>query len=92
MGHGHLYLGERTLMIRVTLTMLIFIYLTGALTAIFGLWLWTQWGRWWRERRSLHHRLRCALCSYEFEDRTKTELPQCPRCGSLTERDKFRSL
>jgi len=79
-------------MIRVSLTLLIFIYLTGALAVIFGLWLWMQWSRWRRDRRALRHRLRCPLCSFEFEDRTGAELPLCPRCGSPTERDKFRML
>jgi uncharacterized paraquat-inducible protein A len=79
-------------MIHVSLTLLIFIYLAVFLTAIFALWSWHEWMRARRERHSVRNRVRCSICSFEFEDDTETELPCCPRCGSLNERDPFRDL
>jgi hypothetical protein len=72
--------------IRVSLPVLIFIYLAGMLTLVFGAWLLHEWRRQRREREALRHVLRCALCACEFEDKTDTILPRCPRCGSLNER------
>ncbi len=79
-------------MIRVSLTLLIFIYLAAFLTIIFSLWIWLEWSRQRRERRAVRHRIRCALCAFEFEDPSETPLPRCPRCGSLNERERFRML
>lgn len=79
-------------MIHVTLTYLIFIYLFIYLNSIFGIWLWNVWQRSRREKLALRHRLRCGICAFEFEDKTDTVLPRCPRCGSLNERLKFRAL
>lgn len=79
-------------MIRVSLTLLVFVYLALFLAAVFGLWITTEWNRQRRERRALRHRLRCALCAFEFEDPSEEPLPRCPRCGSLNERDAFKVL
>jgi predicted Zn-ribbon and HTH transcriptional regulator len=79
-------------MIRVTLTDLIFVYLFIFLNSVLFVWLWSIWQRSRREKIALRHRLRCVICAYEFEDATDTLLPRCPRCGSLNERFKFRTL
>jgi len=79
-------------MIRVSLTLLIFIYLALFLTVVLAHWVWFEWRRQWRERHAVRHRLRCALCAFEFEDTSKEPLPRCPRCGSLNERERFRML
>lgn len=79
-------------MIRVSLTFLIFIYLFFFLNTVFFVWLWNLWRRNRREKQALRHRLRCAICAFEFEDRSDTLLPRCPRCGSLNERFKFQTL
>lgn len=79
-------------MIRVSLTLLIFIYLTGFLTVVLALWICSEWRRQSRERRAVLHRIRCHLCAFEFEDATDAPLPRCPRCGSLNEREPFRML
>jgi hypothetical protein len=68
--------------------MLVFVYLGIFLALIFGNWIVWNIGRLRRERQALRHRLRCALCSFEFDDL----LPRCPRCGSLNERTPFRRL
>lgn len=79
-------------MIRASLTVLIFVYLFSFLAMVFAVWMATGLARKRREQRALRHRLRCTICSCEFEDRTNTLLPRCPRCGTLNERFKFRSL
>ena len=79
-------------MIRVSLTMLVFVYLGSFLVLIFGNWIVWSIGRLRRERQALRGRLRCALCSFEFQDATDDNLPRCPRCGSLNERSGFRAL
>lgn len=73
-------------MIRVSLTFLIFLYLGGFLLAVFSLWFVFEWRRQRRERKAVKHRVRCSLCSFEFDDATEDTLPRCPRCGSLNER------
>ena len=79
-------------MISVPLSFLIFIYLFIFLNTVFFIWLWNIWSRSRQEKASLRHRLRCTICAFEFEDRSDTLLPRCPRCGSLNERFKFRTL
>ena len=79
-------------MIRVSLTLLIFIYLALFFTVVQSHWVRFEWRRQRRERLAVRNRLRCALCAFEFEDSSEEELPRCPRCGSLNERDPFRML
>jgi hypothetical protein len=79
-------------MIRVSLSMLVFVYLGTFLALIFSNWIFWNVGRLRRERQALRHRLRCALCAFEFQDLSDDLLPRCPRCGSLNERTPFRSL
>ncbi|MEY2541952.1 MAG: hypothetical protein QOI22_1554 [Verrucomicrobiota bacterium] len=82
------FLSDAAAVIRVSLTRLVAIYLLLFLAAVFLLWIFGEWNRRRRERRSLRYRLRCAICAFEFEDRTAVLLPRCPRCGSLNERFK----
>ena len=79
-------------MIHASLTMLVFVYLGIFLALIFGNWIVWNLSRLRRERQALRHRLRCALCSFEFQELSGDLLPRCPRCGSLNERTPFRSL
>jgi len=79
-------------MIHASLTMLVFVYLGIFLTVIFANWIVWNIGRLRRERRAFRHRLRCTLCSFEFENADTDPLPRCPRCGSLNERMPFRRL
>jgi hypothetical protein len=78
--------------IHASLTTLVFVYLGVFLAMIFGNWIVWNIGRLRREREALRHRLRCALCSFEFRDLSDDLLPRCPRCGSLNERTPFRRL
>ncbi len=79
-------------MIRISLTYLIFLYLFLFLSVVFALWVGAGWRRQRRERLALRDRLRCKLCAFEFEEPTGEALPRCPRCGSLNERERFRTL
>ncbi len=79
-------------MIRVSLSVPVFVYLFVFLAAVFAAWLWFGWSRTRLEKSALRHRLRCKICAFEFEDSTTTLLPRCPRCGSLNERYKFGNI
>lgn len=73
-------------MIPVSLHYLVLIYLSIMLGPIFLAWVFYEWRRQRREQAAFRHVLRCSLCGFEFEDRSTTLLPRCPRCGSLNER------
>jgi uncharacterized paraquat-inducible protein A len=73
-------------MIPVSLSYLVLIYLVIMLGPIFASWLFNEWRRQRRERAAFRHVIRCGQCAFEFEDKSNTLLPRCPRCGSLNER------
>ena len=73
-------------MIRVPLTVIVFLYLFAFLAVICVGWLLDERRRRRRSRRALQFRLRCAMCGFEFEDLSASSLPGCPRCGRLNER------
>ncbi len=77
-------------MIRVSLVELVFLYLVVFLAAILAVLIAYEMVRRVRENRFRQHRIRCAVCGMEFENRTPAILPRCPRCGSLNERDKLK--
>ena len=79
-------------MIRVSLTVLVFIYLAGMLGLIFAGWIVSEWRRQRRERLAFRNVLRCDPCGCEFEDTSADPLPRCPRCGSLNERRTLSRL
>lgn len=79
-------------MIRVSLTVLVFIYLAIMLGLIFAAWLASEWRRQRRERLAFRNVLRCALCSAEFADFTSEPTPACPRCHSRNERTRYARL
>ena len=73
-------------MIRVPLTVIVFLYLFAFLAVIFVGWFLDERRRRHRARQALQFRLRCAICGFEFEDLSAAPLPNCPRCGRLNER------
>jgi uncharacterized paraquat-inducible protein A len=79
-------------MIHVSLTLLIFIYLFGFLSAVFGLWIWSEFRRQRRARQALRNRVCCSLCSFHFDDPSEEPLPRCPRCGAINERRQVSLL
>jgi DNA-directed RNA polymerase subunit RPC12/RpoP len=72
--------------IRVSLSVLVFIFLGLMVGPIFGAWLLNEYRRSRRERAAFRYVIRCTACSLEFEDRTRADLPRCPRCAALNER------
>ena len=79
-------------MIRVSLSYLVLIFLVLMLGPILCAWLLSEWRRQRRERAAFIHVTRCGICAFEFEDKTNTLLPRCPRCGSLNERYRLSRL
>lgn len=73
-------------MIRLSLSYLVLICLVLMLGPIFFAWLLSEWRRQRRERAAFRHVLRCAMCGFEFEDKTTDLLIRCPRCANLNER------
>jgi len=73
-------------MIRVELSVLVFVYLFVFLAAVFSLWIVYERLRRRREKEALRYWVQCTICASIFEDKTNTSLPRCPRCGSLNER------
>ena len=45
-----------------------------------------------KARIMFRHVLRCGMCAFQFEDKSVTLLPRCPRCGSLNERYRISRL
>jgi uncharacterized paraquat-inducible protein A len=79
-------------MIRVSLSYLVLFYLVLMLGPVLCAWLVNEWRRQRRERAAFRHVLRCGICAYQFEDKSGTLLPRCPRCGSLNERFRISRL
>ena len=73
-------------MIRIHLTVIVFLYLTAFLSVVGVAWALDARRRARQARHALHFRLRCAICGLEFEDRSEKPLPVCPRCGRPNER------
>lgn len=77
-------------MISLPLDWLVVAYVLAFLGVISVLWAGGEILRHRRERLALRHRLRCALCAMEFEDRSPAQISRCPGCGSLNERARIR--
>ena len=48
-----------------------------------------------RNRRERHARrdiAKCHLCAFEFRDETGADLPKCPCCGALVNRERLSQL
>ena len=79
-------------MIRVTLPVLVLIYVTLLLASVLCAWLYYGWTRHRRERDAFRNVLRCLRCGFEFEDKSEEALPPCPRCGAINERLRLSRL
>jgi hypothetical protein len=75
-------------MIPIDLSWLVFVCLLVFLSGIFSVWISYEFVRRHRVQRALRLRLRCPVCSMEYEDPSRHDLATCPRCGSLNERAK----
>lgn len=45
-----------------------------------------------REELAMRGLLKCHLCAFEFRDDTGADLPKCPSCGALVNRDRISQL
>lgn len=45
-----------------------------------------------RETLALRDLVKCHLCGFEFRDDTSADLPKCPCCGALVNRDRLSQL
>lgn len=45
-----------------------------------------------RETLAFRDLVRCQLCGFEFRDDTGADLPKCPCCGSLVNREPVSRL
>lgn len=45
-----------------------------------------------RESLALRNLVKCRLCGFEFRDRTDADLPKCPCCDALVNRDRLSQL
>jgi rubrerythrin len=79
-------------MIRLSLGMLVLVYLGAVLLVIFAAWLLSESRRQRREHRAFENVFRCGSCGCEFEDTTEEVLARCPRCGTLNERYRLSRL
>ena len=73
-------------MIRVTLPVLVLLYVTLLLATVLGAWIYYGWRRHRRERAAFRGIIRCTRCGFEFEDKSAEALAACPRCGGMNER------
>ena len=45
-----------------------------------------------RETHALRDLVKCHLCAFEFRAGTGPDLPQCPGCGALVNRERLSQL
>lgn len=79
-------------MFKITLGNLIVVALLALLGSLAVLWVVSDWLRRRRERRLLRHTVLCRICGNQFEEPSGTELPACPACGALNEREPVREI
>ncbi len=79
-------------MIRVTLPVLVLLYVALLLATVLGAWIFYGWTRTRRERQAFQNILRCTRCGFEFEDKSAAPLAACPRCGGMNERLRLSRL
>ena len=79
-------------MIRVTLPVLVLLYVGLLLASVLGAWIYYGWTRHRREREAFRAILRCTRCGFEFEDKAAEPLAACPRCGGMNERLRLSRL
>lgn len=79
-------------MIRVSLGILVIVYLTFLLGLLAIVWFVAELLRLGRERQRREHFVICGLCDHIYEDASGEHLPACPRCGALNERARVREI
>jgi hypothetical protein len=79
-------------MIRVSLTLLIMVYM-GLLVGLIGVvWFYSAVKVRREERLAFKYRVRCGICGFIYEDKGEEVLSRCPSCNSLNERFNREAL
>jgi len=79
-------------MIRVSLDMLIVIYLTILLGVLFFVWVTGSFISARREQRRRRSFIICNICDHIYEDHTDKEIVQCPACHAKNERERVQEI
>ena len=79
-------------MFRVTLDGVIAVYLVIILCSVFFSWFAAEIFRRGKEVRRRKHWVICGICNHVYEDLSKAELSDCPRCGARNEREKILDI
>lgn len=79
-------------MFRLELHELLFVYAGVCLGVILLASILHNLRRTRREELALRGLVKCHLCAFEFRDDTGADLPKCPSCGALVNRDRLSQL
>ena len=79
-------------MIRVSLDMLIVIYLTILLGVLFCVWVTGSFVSARRERRRRRSFIICNICDHIYEDQSEKEIVHCPACHAKNERERVHEI
>lgn len=79
-------------MIRVSLALLVMIYLGILLGTVFFIWIFSAMKVRREERQAFRNRMRCGICGFIYEDKGEEVLSRCPSCSSLNERYNREAL
>ena len=79
-------------MFRVSFSLLFVCYLSVILAGLFAVWVFGDWRRKRREKLARRYHLICNICGLPYEDKSHDEIPPCPKCGALNEREPFRDI
>jgi rRNA maturation endonuclease Nob1 len=76
-------------MFHVTLNGMVAVYLVVILCALFFALVTAEIFRKGRENRRRKFFVICGICDHVFEDPSKHDLAECPRCGAMNERERI---
>lgn len=77
-------------MIRIDIPWLVFLWLLVFLCGILFVWAVVELSRRRSVRQAMRHKVQCPACSLVYTDETGDQLPKCPRCRSVNERNPPR--
>jgi len=76
-------------MIKLDISMALFLYLFFTVIGTFALWIWLGRGSKFNAfkvgRESVYQ---CSVCSYVYVDRKNEDFSRCPRCNSINTKHK----
>ncbi|OGW74924.1 MAG: hypothetical protein A2Z72_00120 [Omnitrophica bacterium RBG_13_46_9] len=76
-------------MIKLDISVALFLYLFGTVIVVFALWIWLgkrpESGAFGARRESVWQ---CSVCSYVYTDTKNEDFSRCPRCKSINTKQK----